>query len=137
MAVFVQNRLILAAGEDGVKQHPQHCEEEENDEEDLSVLSSDRHAVEGAPTDQSTAQDQDVDADDAREEPSATVVVPLPRRLQTGSLGRTGQMLDVVQMCCRLYVGGMRLCKLPLLIFCFSVEEHRVRRQNQQESHEI
>lgn len=66
VAVFEQDRLIPSRGEGCVKQHPQHCEEEENDEEDLPVRSSDGHAVEGAAADQSAAQDQDVDADDAR-----------------------------------------------------------------------
>lgn len=51
-------------GEDRVRQHPQHGEEEEEEEEGLPVHSRDTHAF-GAAGDQSAAQDQDVDADDA------------------------------------------------------------------------
>ena len=122
MAIFEQHSLIFSSGENSVKQHPQHCEEEQNDEEDLPVHGSDGYAVEGTAADQSAAQDQDVDADDARQEPSTTVVGPLHHclhmvsALPAGSAGRTGQMLDVVHLCRRLNVGWMGLHNI---IWCF------------------
>lgn len=73
-AIFEHERLICSRGGDHVKQHPQHREEEQNDEEDLPVNSGDGHSVEGTTTVQSTAQDQDVDGDDGRQEPPFTVL---------------------------------------------------------------
>lgn len=67
---------MLSRGDNSVKQYPQHSEEQQHDEEDLPVHSGNGHIF-GAAADQRAAQDQDVDADDAREEPAATVVGPL------------------------------------------------------------
>lgn len=132
MAVFEQDCLVLLRGDGCVKQHPQHCEEEEDDEEDLPVHGSNGHAVEGAAAHQSAAQDQDVDADDARQEPSTTMVGPLHHCLQmvdnvsnglhTGGMGRTGQMLDVFHLCCHLNVGWVGLHNV---IWCFSMKRTR------------
>lgn len=133
MAVFKQDGLLLSRGEGCVKQHPQHCEEEEDDEEDLPVHSSDGHAVEGAAADQGAAQDQDVDADDARQEPSTAMVGPLHDRLQvvnalssllhSGRMGGTGQMLDVFHLRCGLNVGWMDLHNI---IWRFSTRGHKL-----------
>lgn len=128
MTVLVQYCLIFPRRDDCVKQHPQHSEEEEDDEEDLLVHRRDGHTVGGTGADQSTAQDQDVEADDARQEPSTTMVGPLhhhshmvdstvSRGLHTGRVGRTGKMLDVFQLCCCLQVGWMGLHNI---IWCFS-----------------
>lgn len=130
MAVFERNCLFLSRGDAFVKQHPQHCEKEQDDEEDLPVHGCDGHAVEGAAADQSAAQNQDVDADDPRQEPPAAMMGPLHDHigvvkglldpLQIGGEGRAGQVLDVVHLCCSLNVGGMALRSL---IFCFSTKK--------------
>lgn len=132
MAIFEQDRLILSSGDGCVKQHPRHREEEEDDEEDLPVHSSDGHAVEGAAADQGAAQDQDVDADDARQEPPSPVVGPLHDCLQmvrdvSGHAGRSGQVLDVVHLCCCLNVGWM---SLHGIIWCFPIKRTAINSNN-------
>ena len=62
-------------GEDRVEQHPEYGQAEEDDEEDLPVHGGDGGAVDGAAADQSSAQDEDVDAQDDRQRPAA----PVPR----------------------------------------------------------
>lgn len=109
-----------------MEDHPQHCEEDEDDEEDLQVHTRD-DAAHGTAGDKSTAQDQHVQADDAGQEPSTTVVSSLHHRLHvvavlshhfnTGRRGRRGNLLDVLQLCCSFDVGWVGLHNV---IRCFS-----------------
>lgn len=109
IAIFKQDCSVLSGGDEHVKQHPQHSEEEEDNEEDLPVHCCNGRDVEGTAADQSTAQHQDVDEDYAREEPSTTLGgLPLNyfHMVSTffiirhiGKMGRAGQMLDAVHLC--------------------------------------
>lgn len=113
MAVFEHGLPVPGRGDACVEQHPAHGEQQQNDEEDLPVHGGDGHAVEDTAADQSAAQDQDVDADDAGQQPAAAVVGPLHHRnsrrrrhavgivlgcRHVSKRWRSGQMLDVLHL---------------------------------------
>ena len=132
MDIFKQTSLIFSGSEDHVKQHPHHSEDEEGDEKDLSVHSSNGHAVESAGADQGAAQDQDVDADYARQEPPNSTVGPFCHcshvvgstsgLIHSGNMENNGQILDVFQLRRHFNAGGTGLDNF---IWCFSIKQTR------------
>lgn len=112
MSIRVNHSIVLSSHVDDIVNHPDGSEEDDDDEKHLQVMGADVDVAVGSAAGQRTAQHQDVDKDDPRQQPPPApnaTLLPDPSRVAQVGLTRSvclTQRSDVV--------GQVGLLHLPI-----------------------